>query len=157
MIIDPKTILERRILASTSWEESQVQPNGIDLKLDLVFQIHGSFTLYANDSKKNTQLLKVEPDTSGYFHLSGGKAYNVLMMESVRIPSRMCAEVIGRSTLNRNGIFARSTLYDAGFDNTVGFTLYPWVDCSIQKRSRIAQIIFYEAQGEGHYSGQYSR
>jgi deoxycytidine triphosphate deaminase len=64
--------------------------------------------------------------------------------------------VYGRSTLNRAGILLRSSIYDSGFVcNKIGFTMYPFNDCVIERESRIAQIIFYESHSNTMYNGQY--
>ena len=41
----------------------------------------------------------------------------------VTVPAGLAAFLIVRSTLNRNGIFITSGLYDQGFSNNIGFVM----------------------------------
>ena len=65
--------------------------------------------------------------------------------------------MIARSTLNRNGIFITSGLYDSGFENYIGGVMH--VRCGparIERGTRIAQFIYVEAETASMYEGQYN-
>lgn len=160
MIISPKVIIEKNILTSPKkpFSNDQFQPNGIDVRINTVRLISGFFSIEESLLSKDKKILpKYEGivSSNGFFHLKRGIPYSIDCLEDVNIPKNVAAIVYGRSSLNRNGIFVRSSLYDSGFKNTVGITMYPWIDCYVGYETRIAQIIFFEADSEELYNGSY--
>jgi deoxycytidine triphosphate deaminase len=163
MIIEPRKIAEIGILTSElPLDENQFQPNGIDLRVQSICRLANNSECFHLGCKGNKSLPveKCSPtlqrDGSTKFKLFALEPYVVTCYEHVKLPTGMVAYVYGRSTLNRNGIFARSSLYDAGFCNLVGFTLYPFRPMLVEPKARIAQIVFMEAQYSTHlYDGQY--
>jgi len=155
MVINPKVAVENMWIYPVM--SSQIQPNGVDLRLNRVFQVgSGVFTIRKDDIKKssfvNIELIPQED----FFFLKRGHAYIFEMVEKVCIPDNVCAMVFSRSTFNRNGIIIRSCLFDSGFKNIVGASVYPMTNLRIEKGSRVAQIVFFEAKSYNLYSGQYN-
>lgn len=84
---------------------------------------------------------------------------NILLNESVKLPSMLCGELKIRSTYSRKGIFLSSGLWDSGFEGNLGCTLYNLGNeiIIIPKNERICQIVCYEAESANLYNGKYQR
>jgi deoxycytidine triphosphate deaminase len=91
------------------------------------------------------------------FVLRRGYAYEATCYEYVKIPKQVVAFIYGRSTLHRNGIFCRASVYDSGFEDYAGLMIFPFCDFWVEKRTRIAQIVFMQSQGDSMYNGQYGK
>lgn len=155
MVIDPKIAVEEKwITASEGIEAKQLQPNGIDLRLDRLALVAGRFQLFIAGSS-NTEHIELKVDDEGLYHLLADRCYEGTALEYVEVPQGVLALIIHRSTLNRNGTIVLGSVYDAGFKGPCGFSVRPCVRTSIQRYARVAQIIFLEAQGARTYSGQY--
>jgi len=64
--------------------------------------------------------------------------------------------VITRSTLNRNGCFITSGLYDAGYRGVMAGVLHVTVDTArIKKGTRIGQYLSFDAETLHLYNGSY--
>jgi len=165
MILNPKTILDLGILTSPCLEvnlDQQLQPNGIDVRVDVIKKVPynsmAPFKLYENGKKvvpahhicKGTLM-----NDEDAFVLERGYAYSAECFEVVKIPKNVMGMVYGRSTLMRNGVFCRASVYDSGFHDHVGMMIYPFVDFWVQRGTRIAQIIFQSAKTAYQYNGQY--
>lgn len=159
MILSPKFILKEGILGPASGFpllEKQIQTNGIDVRIRTVVSLGGDVDFREKEiDETHFSKTKLFSDDGGFYNLKKGTPYSVDCFETVNIPENIAAIVYGRSTFNRRGIFIRSSLYDSGFCNVVGCTVYPWVDCRIEVQSRIAQIVFFDANSSKLYSGQY--
>jgi len=156
MVINPKTAVENKWVYPV--ESSQIQPNGVDLRLNRVFQV-GSGVLEVRKSgiqKHSFENIELIPQED-FFFLKRGHVYLFEMIESVYIPEGVCAMIFSRSTFNRNGIIIRSCLFDSGFKNVVGASVYPMTNLRIERGSRVAQIVFFKAENYGLYNGQYNR
>ncbi len=163
MIIIPQTAIDKGWITfpEEPLNPKQVQPNGIDLRLKVAFKIpiHTPFKLY-NHATKHLNKYRSE----GSIHedhpvvlFERMTAYNVETFEYVEIPENVVALIYGRSSLNRNGILCRASVYDSGFKDFVGFTLYPFVHFEAHWGVRLAQIVFYEADSCHLYHGQYQQ
>ncbi len=138
-----------------------VQPNAVDLKLLSVWSMHGCFTL-DEDNKKHRHKIEVQPDDEGYFHLKEGQSYEISFDHDVRIGDDEAGFVIVRSTLNRNGCFITSGLYDSGYGKDA---LAPMAAClhinggdaRIKKGTRVAQFLVWKAESLNSYNGDYGK
>lgn len=161
MIINPQTALDEKWITFPiePLHKDQLQPNGIDLRIRFAVKldVKSTLTLFHSGKDPVTQL---SPKTT---FEGGGETviferlvpYRVETFEFVKIPKDIIAVIYGRSTLNRNGIIARSALYDSGFENYVGFAVYPFVNFAAEIGVRMAQIVFYSADTCFLYDGQY--
>lgn len=151
-------------------KEKQIQPNGIDLELNKVFSLvtfpyisdflnlrNENLGLFlSNDHKETCNAVEMRPFGDGHFLLRKLVPYQIETSQHVELPEGVCGKIIGRSTLNRNGVIVLSSWYDSGFNNYVGFTIYPFFDIVLEKEVRVAQMIFFESE-KGHlYNGQYN-
>jgi len=140
-------------------DKKVVQPNAFDFKVDKVFKfVTDTFELSADDKKVHRKQEEIRPDEKGYFYLNSG-VYGILTNVDCKIAGGEAGFLIPRSSLNRNGIFLKSGLYDSGFENTVGCTLYVESPCffKVQKGARIGQFILFEAETLNLYNGSYNR
>ena len=64
--------------------------------------------------------------------------------------------VITRSTLNRNGLFITSGLYDSGYQGVMAGALHVNVgDALIAKGTRVAQFLLFKSEALSSYDGDY--
>lgn len=135
-----------------------IQPNAVDLRIKQVFIIGPEpFVLMENKKiHRNTQELFA--DEKGFFNLQANQHYDIVLDHNCKIAEGEAGWLIARSSLNRNGLFITSGLYDSGFDNTIGCVLH--VNCGpahIKKGTRIAQFLLFNAETVHLYDGDYNR
>lgn len=140
-------------------DDDSLQPNAFDFKISRVFRFKTDlFELRENDSKTHRQQEEVFPDENGFWILTSGD-YNVLTDTECKISEGEAGYVIQRSSLNRNGIFLTSGLYDSGFNNTLGCVMHVNGNgvFKVQRGSRIGQFILTKAETLKLYNGSYNR
>lgn len=140
----------------TNVNEDDIQPNAVDLRLDKVFKIHNTlFELDAENNKVHRGSTPIEPDENGFWYLEQG-SYEVVMENIITVGEDEAGWVITRSTLNRNGCFITSGLYDSGYNGVMAGVLH--VTCGsikIQRGSRIGQYLSFKAESLKQYNGSY--
>ncbi len=140
----------------TNVEADDIQPNAIDLKLDKVFRIGvEEFTIDAANNKTHRSNTEIIPDNDGFWHLPVG-AYQIIMQNIIKVGADEAGWVITRSTLNRNGCFITSGLYDSGYNGVMAGVLH--VTCGplkIQKGARVGQYLNFKAEALKQYNGSY--
>ena len=138
-------------------DEIQIQPNAVDLRLAKLFRLLPTEFYISNERKQHRQQEEIFPDDLGEFFLEPNQSYQFDCLETVTIPTGYAGWLIARSTLNRNGIFITSGLYDSGFNNIVGGTMHVRAGpARILSHTRIAQFIYAEAETVGMYDGDYN-
>ncbi len=136
----------------TPLEESQLQPNGVDLTAGKLFRQTESGRIGIDDKTvgdRNT----IEP-IDGTFHLEVG-AYIVQYGETVCIPEQHIGFIYPRSSLMRNSCMLHTAVWDAGYEGKGEGLLEVHHEIEIEQGARIAQIVFAEADHEGTYDGSY--
>lgn len=136
-----------------------IQPNAFDIEIQRVFRYEtNTFELNADDTKKQRKQVEIFPDRDGYFYLNSG-VYSVISDTECKISSEEAGFIVPRSSLNRNGVFLKSGLYDSGYDNVVGCTMYIQDPCffKVQKGARIGQFLLFKAETLSLYNGSYNR
>jgi dUTP pyrophosphatase len=137
----------------------QLQPNGIDLRVDRVQRLTSPGLLGAADTVREPAAREdVSTDNDGWWDLHRG-AYVITYREKVNLPNDLMALIRPRSTLLRSGVAIHGAVWDAGYSgrgegllsvhNSRGFRL--------QRGARVAQLVFFRlvsAAGEG-YRGRY--
>lgn len=151
MIISPTKAIEEGWVFGDDLDNGCIQPNGIDFRLERVFQLTGNFEL-TKTSKKNRQVTELEH--YGIFPLFPGE-YDILTNLKVKLPADIAATIMIRSSLSRNGLLFGNGLYDSGYEGTVGTVLHIPCQVQIEKGVRIGQIVFHSAQSAHKYNGQY--
>ena len=144
----------------SEFEPSQVQPNAIDLKVKNIYKIHSNEFIISESTKvhRKTEELPLETSEdfpSGRWYLKPG-TYEIIFEGEVTIGPDEAGWVITRSTLNRNGLFLTSGLYDSGYKGVMAGALH--VNCGgayIVPGTRLGQFILYKAESLNQYDGSY--
>ncbi len=140
----------------TNVQEGDVQPNAVDLRLGKVFPIKKDVFQISNDHKhhRGTEP-ELTPDADGYFVLEPGE-YEVVMENVINVGEAEAGWVITRSTLNRNGLFLTSGLYDSGYHGVMAGVLHVTVGTAkIKQGTRIGQYLSFNAEALHTYNGDY--
>lgn len=139
----------------TNVQEGDVQPNAVDLRLDKVFRIlHKEFTI-SNEEKHHRGSEEIQPDHNGYFVLVPG-SYEIVMENIINVGEGEAGWVITRSTLNRNGCFITSGLYDSGYHGVMAGVLHVNIGAArIKKGTRVGQYLSFDAEMLKKYDGDY--
>lgn len=138
----------------TNVDEKDIQPNAVDLKVAKVFSIHSSVFSIDEEHKNHRVTTEIEP-TDGEWFLSEG-SYEVVMENVVNIGEGEAGWLIARSTLNRNGVFITSGLYDSGFNGAVAGVMH--VTCGPMRfkvGTRLAQFLLFKSDSVKMYNGDY--
>lgn len=139
----------------TNVEEGDVQPNAVDLRLGKIFRIKPELFQVSNDEKKHRGTVEVKPDHLGYYTLEPGH-YEVVMENIINVGEGEAGWVITRSTLNRNGCFLTSGLYDTGYHGVMAGVLHVTVGTArIKQGTRIGQYLSFNAEALHAYDGSY--
>jgi len=139
----------------TSVEEGDVQPNAVDLRLGKVFKINTQVFEISNEHKKHRGSEEVIPGPDGYYVLQPG-SYEVTMENIINVGEGEAGWVITRSTLNRNGCFLTSGLYDSGYHGVMAGVLHVTTGVArIKQGTRIGQYLNFDAEALHKYDGDY--
>jgi deoxycytidine triphosphate deaminase len=141
----------------TNVQEGDVQPNAVDLRLGKVFKMSQSTFMIDEKEKKHRGSFEMQPDNMGYYNLPEGH-YEVIMENMITVGDDEAGWVITRSTLNRNGVFLTSGLYDTGYDGVMAGVMH--VTCGpmrIQRGTRIGQYLSFNAESLHKYDGDYGK
>jgi deoxycytidine triphosphate deaminase len=135
--------------------DDDIQPNAIDLRLDKVFAIESkTFSLSENHKIHRGVVQPPMIDEYTYFLQKG--SYEITMQGEIEIGPDEAGWVITRSTLNRNGIFITSGLYDSAYHGIMAACMH--VNCGtmeITRGTRVAQMIIFKAEALKQYNGSY--
>jgi len=136
--------------------EGDVQPNAVDLRLGKVFAInHEALFTIDEEQKKHRGSTPVEVGEDGYWYLHPGH-YEVIMENTITVAEGEAGFVITRSTLNRNGVFLTSGLYDSGYSGVMAGVMHVSVGpMKIKPGTRIGQYLSWKAQSLHMYDGDY--
>jgi deoxycytidine triphosphate deaminase len=141
---------------ASSLQQADIQPNAIDLRLKKVFRIDGNDVFSIDEEhKKHRGTVEVQPSEDGFIYLEPGH-YEVVMENEVIIGEGEAGWVITRSTLNRNGVFITSGLYDSAFRGPVAGVMHVNVGpMKVKPGTRVAQFLLFKAEMLHHYNGDY--
>ena len=95
---------------------------------------------------------------SGIFKFTPGNigTYEIIMEGEITIGDDEAGWVITRSTLNRNGLFITSGLYDSGYKGVMAGALHVNVaNAVIKKGTRVGQFLLFKAEAVNQYDGDY--
>lgn len=139
--------------------DAQIQPNGVDITLDVVSTFEGHGTIAVSNSDRvlpdNTELAF---DADGFVHLPPG-AYHARFNEVVALPDWLMAYARPRSSLLRSGVAMHTAVWDAGYSGRGASLLvvYHPDGFRLQKNARIAQLVFHTLSSatEAGYAGTF--
>ena len=147
------SVLSKSVL--TGVQEGDVQPNAVDLRLGKVFKIKDEVFEISNDHKKHRGSEELVPDSEGYFTLHPG-SYEIVMENIIHVGEGEAGWVITRSTLNRNGCFITSGLYDSGYHGVMAGVLHVTTGpARIKQGTRVGQYLSFDAETLHLYNGDY--
>ncbi|MFD1512683.1 deoxyuridine 5'-triphosphate nucleotidohydrolase [Halomarina rubra] len=136
--------------------ERQVQPNGLDLTLEAVFeQVEPGRVARGGKSvgeRERVEALSGPDDT--VYRLSPG-AYVVRYEQVIRIPDDHVGFVYPRSSLLRNSAMLNTAVWDAGYEGRGEGLLQVGHELELEAGARIAQLVFARADHEETYDGDY--
>ena len=139
----------------TNVEQKDIQPNAVDLRVDKFFRVVDSDFVISEDHKQHRGSIEIEPDMDGWFYLEEGH-YEVVMQNIINVWNGEAGWVITRSTLNRNGLFLTSGLYDTGYNGVMAGMIHVTIGAArIKKGTRIGQYLNFEAESIKVYDGSY--
>lgn len=148
----------------TPTTDEQVQPNGVDLTLEAVFEQREPGRI-GRDGKEvgDRQPRHAAPagdadradDGDTYYLPPGG--YVVRYAETVAIPEEHVGFIYPRSSLLRNSCMLNTAVWDAGYEGKGEGLLQVHHDIEIERGARVAQMVFAGADHETTYDGSYQR
>ncbi|WP_121822027.1 deoxyuridine 5'-triphosphate nucleotidohydrolase [Halostella salina] len=133
-------------------DDEQVQPNGVDLTVDAVFEQVEPGRI-GRDGKRVGERETVDVE-DGAFHLPPG-GYVLRYGETVHIPDGHVGFIYPRSSLMRNSCMLNTAVWDAGYEGRGEGLLQVHHAIEIERDARIAQIVLAEANHEDTYDGSY--
>jgi len=132
--------------------DEQIQPNGVDLTLDAVFEQVEPGRI-GRDGKTIGERERV-PDDEGVYRLSPG-GYVVRYAEVVRIPEKHVGFLLPRSSLLRNSCMLDTAVWDAGYEGRGEGLLEVHHEIELEQGARIAQLVLADAAHRETYEGDY--
>ena len=143
----------------TNVQQDDIQPNAVDLRVDKIFRmdITKNFVIGEEDGKETKQhrgSTELNPYEDGYWYLTPG-TYEIIMENIINVGDDEAGWVITRSTLNRNGLFITSGLYDSGYHGVMAGALHVTAPARIKKGTRVGQFLLFKSQSLKKYDGDY--
>jgi deoxycytidine triphosphate deaminase len=139
----------------TNVDAVMISPNAVDLRLGKVFRIHPNTFTLSETQKGHRGSVELQPDEQGFWHLEPG-TYEVVMENIIEVGEGEAGWVITRSTLNRNGVFLTSGLYDSGYHGVMAGAMHVTTGpLTIRKNTRIGQFLLFKAESLHKYDGSY--
>jgi deoxycytidine triphosphate deaminase len=138
-------------------QEGDVQPNAVDLRVDKVFRIESNLFVIDETQKIHRGATEILPNDNGNWFLPVG-TYEVIMENDISVGEGEAGWVITRSTLNRNGVFLTSGLYDSGYNGKMAGCMHVTVgDIKIKRGTRVGQYLNFESESMSLYGGDYGK
>ncbi len=151
-------------------DAEQVQPNGVDLRLDTILQPVEVGSI-SRDGKHIAEREPVETvpfegsdeaeggaesgsDARTGYHLEPG-GYVLQYAEPVSIPAEHVGFVLPRSSLMRNGAMLNTAVWDAGYSGRGEGLLQVHSELRLEQGARVAQLVLAGADHEEVYAGSY--
>lgn len=136
--------------------KSDIQPNAVDLRIAKVYEMtHDLFEISEDHKKHRGTSHELKPGTDGYFYLPVGQ-YEIVMENIIQVGHGEAGWVITRSTLNRNGLFLTSGLYDSGYHGVMAAVLHVTQGpARIKQGTRVGQYLSFKAETLSLYNGDY--
>ena len=134
--------------------DEQVQPNGVDLTVESVFEQMGTGRI-DRDGKSIGERRELDPSADNdTYRLSPG-GYIARYGETISIPEGHVGFVLPRSSLMRNSAMLHTADWDAGYTGRGEGLLEVDHELELQQDARIAQIVLSRAEHDGSYEGSY--
>ena len=142
----------------TNLKEDDIQPNAVDLRVDKIFQMNEGAFVIGEEGDKEVKVHRgsheLPTDAQGYWNLPAG-SYEIIMENIIDVGADEAGWVITRSTLNRNGLYITSGLYDSGYNGVMAGVLHVKAFARIKKGTRVGQFLLFKSQSLKKYDGDY--
>lgn len=139
----------------TNVSDVDVQPNAVDLRIDKIFSINSNLFAIDESEKRHRGSIELQPSEKGYWTLSPG-TYEIVMENIITVGEGEAGWVITRSTLNRNGVFITSGLYDSGYNGVMAGAMHVTTGpMKIQRGTRVGQFLLFKSETLKMYDGSY--
>lgn len=137
--------------------ELQLQPNGIDIRVERVERLSSCGSLGV-DLRLPAERVDLAADPAGWWELEPG-AYLIGYTERVNLPNDVMAFARPRSSLLRSGVAIHTAVWDAGYSGRGEGLLSVLAPAGyrLQRGARVVQLVFVRlgsAAAEG-YRGAY--
>ena len=140
----------------TNIDKKMIQPNTIDLRVNKIFRIGAGPMHMDEDKKEPRKSIEQKVDKNGNYILDQGAGYEVQSNQHVDIAEGEIAILLGRSTFNRNGVLIISSIYDSGYKDYAGATLYNiGGETTLKPNTRFAHLVIAKAATLHKYDGDY--
>ena len=148
-ILNSKTTL-------TNIDNSLITSNAIDLKIQKVIELDPySVFKISEENKQHRHTKELQPDSNDEWYLVPG-TYEIVLDHNIEVGENEAGWVITRSTLNRNGLFITTGLYDSKYCGPMCAALHVTSGPAIIKRgTRVAQYLTFDAEMAFPYNGSY--
>lgn len=168
MFINPKTAIEKGWIKYPDWmtdeqKEKCVQPNALDVTADRLFKPNDAQFILSEKQKQMKGSEEITPNVKLhdelFWSIPPNSFVDVMSDFFIDVPPGVAAYFIVRSSLNRNGLYVTSGLYDQGFKNYCGFILHNrGNEALLAPHTRIAQLCFVHSEDSGKmYNGVYNQ
>ena len=139
----------------TNIQPKDIQPNAVDLRVSKILKINDNVFTIDEDKKIHRGSVEFEPWEDGYWYLYPG-AYEIIMKNEIEVGQGEAGYVITRSTLNRNGVYLTSGLYDTGYNGVMASVMHVTTGLMrIKPGTRVGQYLNFKSENIGSYDGDY--
>ena len=140
----------------TPVDDSQVQPNGVDLTLAAVHEqtTRGRIGRAGKRIGARDEVSFESVEGSEWAYLGRG-GYVLQYAETVSIPEGHVGFIYPRSSLMRNSCMLNTAVWDAGYEGKGEGLLQVHHFVELERGARVAQLVLAEANHEGTYEGGY--
>lgn len=160
MILSDRAIialLKNGTLSISPFEENQVQPASVDIRLGNTFSVVEDSPTGIITLSRAIQYKEIKAEK---YLLLPGQFVLATTLEYISLPNNLTAFVEGRSSLGRMGLFIQNAGWvDPGFCGEITLELYNANRCAIELQAgrRIGQLVFAQMDQEAlkPYSGKY--
>ncbi|RWZ87249.1 MAG: hypothetical protein EO766_12040 [Hydrotalea sp. AMD] len=170
MYINPLHAIQEGWIKFPEWMDEEfkqkcIQPNAIDITLDHAYTLGLQTRFCLSETSKQMRSTERQ-NMHSYFSISDEPFFtlhtgstDIMSDFFVTVPAGVAAFLIVRSTLNRNGLWVTSGLYDQGFSNNIGFVIHnDGPNAFIAPHTRVAQLVFVKSEDSGLlYNGTYNQ
>lgn len=140
----------------TQVQQGDSQPNAVDLRVSKIFKVENNIFILSEDEKVHRGSTEVQVGFDGYFTLYPSNTYEVIMENIINVGEGEAGWVITRSTLNRNGVFLTSGLYDSGYNGAMAAVMHITSGIfKLKPGTRIGQYLSFDAETLSLYNGSY--
>lgn len=109
----------------TNIKDEFVQENSVDVRIDKLFAIRpDTFVLEKEDEveRVHRSIVELKTDDDDFWLVQPG-VYEFVSNSSIQMGRDECGWIITQSTLNKNGCYVSTRLFESGFDGLINGTL----------------------------------